>query len=202
MQHQYVATDFPTKFEVPTGAVANAIAAQTLDIAGRAIYRLSTNAAARISSTNLAELSRLTMARDKSLTAKGLMLTRRQFFQGSQGLTLVDTAQPFYEPPQFLKDWIAREKQFFFTAPDPRMMPRGLLFDGLPGLGKSAGAKYVAEQFGIPLYRLDIGTTKNKFVGESEGNLSINLQRLDQEEPCVCMFDNCAPSSVVEVSGA
>ena len=40
MQHQSVAFDFPTKFEVPTGAVANAIAAQTLGIAGRAIYQL------------------------------------------------------------------------------------------------------------------------------------------------------------------
>jgi hypothetical protein len=39
MQHQYVTLDFPTKFEVPTGAVANAIAAQTLGMAGRAIYR-------------------------------------------------------------------------------------------------------------------------------------------------------------------
>ncbi len=40
MQHQNVALDFPTKFEVPTGAVANATAAQTLGMAGRAIYQL------------------------------------------------------------------------------------------------------------------------------------------------------------------
>jgi hypothetical protein len=38
MRHQYVALDFPTKFEVPIGAAANAIAAQTLCMAGRAIY--------------------------------------------------------------------------------------------------------------------------------------------------------------------
>ena len=40
MQHQYVTLDFPTKSEVPPGAVANAIAAQTLGMAGRAIYQL------------------------------------------------------------------------------------------------------------------------------------------------------------------
>lgn len=38
MQHQYVALDFPT--QVPTSAVVHAIAAQTLGMAGRAVYQL------------------------------------------------------------------------------------------------------------------------------------------------------------------
>lgn len=40
MQHQSVALDFPTKPEAPAGAVANAIAAQTLGVAGRSIYEV------------------------------------------------------------------------------------------------------------------------------------------------------------------
>jgi hypothetical protein len=40
MQHQYVALDFPTRREAPTSAAANPIAAQTLGMAGRAIYEI------------------------------------------------------------------------------------------------------------------------------------------------------------------
>ena len=40
-----------------------------------------------------AELCRLTMARDSSLTAKGLMETRKASFQGSKGLTQVDAGR-------------------------------------------------------------------------------------------------------------
>ena len=68
-------------------------------------------------------------------------------------------------------------------------MPRGLLIDGPPGVGKTAASKWLAEQFGVPLYRVDIGGTKNKYVGQSESNMLTNLSRLDHEEPCVALLD-------------
>jgi hypothetical protein len=136
-----------------------------------------------------AELARLTMARDDSLTPSGLVATRKQFFQSSNGLTQVDPSQNFYLPDDDLADFITKEKHFFFNSPDPRLMPRGLLFDGPPGTGKTEGAKYLAKQWGVPLFRLDIGATKNKFVGESEANMQSNLSRLDHEEPCVVLLD-------------
>lgn len=136
-----------------------------------------------------AELARLTMARDKSLTADGIMVTRKSSFQASKGLTQVDTTQEFYEPNPGLKAWVAAEKAFFLTGKDPRLIPRGLLFDGPPGVGKTAGAKWLSNQLGVPLYRVDIGGTKNKYVGESESNMLTNLARLDNEEPCVALLD-------------
>jgi hypothetical protein len=136
-----------------------------------------------------AELARLTMARDQSLTVQGLMVTRKSSFQASSGLTQVDTAQTFYIPPKDLAGWVAAERGFFLTGTDPRLMPRGLLFDGPPGVGKTAGAKWMAEQIGVPLYRVDIGGTKNKYVGQSEANLLVNLGRLDHEEPCIALLD-------------
>ena len=63
------------------------------------------------------------------------------------------------------------------------------MLDGSPGTGKTAGAKFIAQQFGVPLYRMDVGGTKAKWVGESEGNLLINLSRIDQEAPAVCLLD-------------
>jgi hypothetical protein len=136
-----------------------------------------------------AELARLTMARDSSLTVQGLMETRKSSFQASNGLTQVDVNQNFYTPPEQLAAWVAKEKDFFLTGTDPRLIPRGLLFDGPPGVGKTAGAKWMAQQIGVPLYRVDIGGTKNKYVGQSEANLLTNLSRLDHEEPCLALLD-------------
>lgn len=136
-----------------------------------------------------AELARLTMARDASLTVQGLMETRKSSFQASNGLTQVDANQTFYMPPEKLSAWVAKEKSYFLTGTDPRLIPRGLLFDGPPGVGKTAAAKWMAEQIGVPLYRVDIGGTKNKYVGQSEANLLTNLSRLDHEEPCIALLD-------------
>ena len=136
-----------------------------------------------------AELAKLTMARDKSLTANGIVRTRKEYFQAQSGLFLVDPTQPLYIPDPKLEAWAAKEKPFFLSSPDERLMPRGLLFDGKPGTGKTAGAKYIAQQWGVPLYRFDVGSTKNKYVGESENQMRANLTRLDREEPAVVLFD-------------
>ncbi|QXN72658.1 AAA-ATPase [Rhodobacter phage RcZahn] len=136
-----------------------------------------------------AELAKLTMARDQSLTAHGIVQTRKEYFQSQTGLFLVDPAQPLYIPDEKLAKWVQTEKSFFMQPPDTRLMPRGLLFDGPPGTGKTAGAKYIASEWGVPLYRFDVGSTKNKYVGESEGNMRANLARLDREEPCIVLFD-------------
>ena len=136
-----------------------------------------------------AELARLTMARDNSLTSGGLMATRKASFQGQKGLTQVDTKQGFYDPPKELETWLKKEKPFFLTGSDPRLIPRGLLLDGGPGLGKTAASKWMAEQLGVPLFRMDIGGTKSKWVGSSEEALLGNLQRLDLEAPAVVLFD-------------
>lgn len=55
--------------------------------------------------------------------------------------------------------------------------------------GKTLAAKHIASTFGIPLYRLDVGAMKGKYVGESEGNLLAALAQVDQVEPCVVIFD-------------
>jgi SpoVK/Ycf46/Vps4 family AAA+-type ATPase len=135
------------------------------------------------------ELSKLTMVRDSSLTQQGLVETRRTYFQGHQGLTLVETKQEFYEPHPTLAEYITEEKWSFLHEDDHRLVPRGLLFDGPPGVGKTAGARYLAQQWGVPLYRFDVGTTQGHYVGESESNMARNLDRLDYEEPCVVLLD-------------
>ena len=136
-----------------------------------------------------AEACRLTMARDKSLTANGLMLTRKTCFQGGKGLTQVDPEQAYYEPFPELQAWLKAEGEYFLNGTDRRLVPRGILADGPPGVGKTEGAKWLASQLGVPLYRIDIGGVKNKFVGQSEENMLSALSQLDNEQPCVALFD-------------
>ncbi len=64
-----------------------------------------------------------------------------------------------------------------------------MLFDGKPGVGKTEGAKYLAGRFNVPLYRVDMGAIKYKYVGTSEENLQQVLSQLDNQEPCVALFD-------------
>lgn len=136
-----------------------------------------------------AELAQLTMARDHGINSVGLIRSRKEFFQQQQGLTLVDNVQSLYIPNKELEKWAAFEKTFFLSESDPRLIPRGILLDGIPGTGKTAGAKYMSALWGVPLYHVDISAAKTKWVGESESNFSAILTRLDNEEPAIALFD-------------
>ena len=138
---------------------------------------------------DVAEYVRLTMARDHTLGLPGLMETRKSVFRPQKGLEQVDPHQAYYEPPAELESWAQAEKPFFLTNTDPRLVPRGLLLDGQPGTGKTEAARYLANQWGVPLYRLDVGGAKNKYLGESQTNLANALARLDQAQPCVALLD-------------
>ncbi len=137
------------------------------------------------------EIIRLTMARDGyPISAAGIMATRRTIVRPSRGVSIVDTSDAaHYQPSSEFAAWVQQEKHFFLNEPDVRLRPRGLLADGPPGTGKSAGFKWLATQWGVPLYRIDVGTVQNKWVGDSEANFSRALSQLDAEEPCVALFD-------------
>ncbi len=48
-----------------------------------------------------------------------------------------------------------------------------LLLYGPPGTGKTMAAQVVANELGIPLYRVDISQIFSKYIGETEKNLSV-----------------------------
>ena len=137
----------------------------------------------------ITELSLLCMTEHSELTPAALTKTRRAFFTGSQGLTQVSTELDFYQPLQAITDWVTAEKDYFLHGENHRLMPRGLLFDGPPGTGKTEAAKYIAGKLGVPLFRLDLAGSKNKYVGESQANLMASLRRIEDEAPCVVLMD-------------
>jgi hypothetical protein len=137
----------------------------------------------------VSEVARLTMAAHSDLLPSHVMSIRRMLMSRNRGIAQVDTDMDFYLPPANLVKWVEHNSKIFLHCKEQRLIPRGLLFDGPPGCGKTQGAKFIATQLQIPLYILDLGTTMAKYVGESESNLSKNLQQLDQEEPCVVLLD-------------
>jgi ATPase family associated with various cellular activities (AAA) len=46
------------------------------------------------------------------------------------------------------------------------------LFSGESGTGKTLAASYIASQLGIPIYRMDLGSILNKYIGETEKNIT------------------------------
>lgn len=68
-------------------------------------------------------------------------------------------------------------------------IPKGVLIIGMPGCGKSMIAKATANQFGVPLLRLDVSRLMGKYVGESEGNLRLALATAEAAHPCVLWID-------------
>jgi AAA+ superfamily predicted ATPase len=90
-----------------------------------------------------------------------------------------------------LKTWLTSRRQAYSAAARAYGLPapRGALLVGIPGCGKSLTAKAVATAWGVPLLRLDLGSLKSKFVGESEGNLRRALRVVEAIGRCVVWLD-------------
>jgi len=86
-----------------------------------------------------------------------------------------------------LKDWLApRLAAGLDRAVDP---PRGVLLAGVPGCGKSAVARAVAHDAGVPLVLLDPARIYAKYVGESESRFDRALATVAAMAPAVLWID-------------
>lgn len=136
------------------------------------------------------DILRLTQARAGNMLPKEIRKTRMEIAGAIQGLYPADTHYDFYIPDAQLAAWLELNKKFFLTPNvHHKLVPRGLLLDGHPGVGKSMGSKYIANSLGVPLYRLDLATTLDKYIGVSESRIAKILQQVDREEPCVLLLD-------------
>lgn len=90
-----------------------------------------------------------------------------------------------------LREWLDRKHQLMHadlrgTGLRP---PRGVLLVGVPGCGKSLSAKAVAQQWQLPLYRLDMASIHGKYLGESESRMREALETADRVAPCILWID-------------
>lgn len=105
-----------------------------------------------------------------------------------------------------LKQWLREKKRVFFSSDEALAdrdltAPKGILLAGVAGCGKSLSAKMVAREWHLPLYRFDIGSVYDKWVGESEKKMKEALQYMDNVSPCVIWIDEIEKALAVSDSG-
>jgi ATP-dependent 26S proteasome regulatory subunit len=92
---------------------------------------------------------------------------------------------------QNLKQWV-KMRQDAFTEEARRFgipNPKGVLLVGIQGTGKSLSAKTIANEWRLPLLRLDSGRLFGGIVGESESRVRQMIQLVEAIAPCVLWID-------------
>lgn len=105
-----------------------------------------------------------------------------------------------------LKLWLEEKQKVFFASDEALkarglQTPKGILLAGIPGCGKSLTAKMAASAWSLPLFRFDIGSVYDKWVGESEKKMRQALRFLDNVAPCVVWIDEIEKGLAVSDGG-
>ncbi|MBS0155298.1 MAG: AAA family ATPase [Nitrospira sp.] len=97
-----------------------------------------------------------------------------------------------------LKAWL-EQAQVGFT-PEAKSLnltpPRGIMFVGIPGCGKSLAAKAITREWKLPLLHLETGWLFDKFVGESEKNFRNAIEIAESLSPIVLWIDEIEKAMV------
>jgi hypothetical protein len=90
-----------------------------------------------------------------------------------------------------LRQWLDNQKLLLTADLKARKMrpPRGVLLVGVPGCGKSLSAKFIASNWNLPLYRLDLAAIHGQYLGQSENRLKDALASADNAAPCILWID-------------
>lgn len=124
------------------------------------------------------------------LSVDTIRKTKEMLFINQVGITKVDPAAQFFFPVEDeLMHWADQNRDYMFKDVDSRLIPKGLLLHGEAGTGKTEFAKYIAREWGLPLFLLDMNSMLSKWQGEAEQHLNKALATLDNESPCVILFD-------------
>nr|BDA97107.1 photosystem I assembly protein Ycf46 [Cryptomonas borealis] len=67
--------------------------------------------------------------------------------------------------------------------------PRGLFLVGVQGTGKSLTAKVIANEWKLPLLRLDVGKLFGGIIGESELKMRQTIELTETMAPCILWID-------------
>ncbi|HYO83178.1 MAG TPA: AAA family ATPase [Bryobacteraceae bacterium] len=90
-----------------------------------------------------------------------------------------------------LKKWLL-ERQKLFQLRDTlsvELVPKGVLFMGIPGCGKSLCVKAIASHFQLPLYRVDMTEIFSGRHGKPEGAFVQACRMLEDVAPAILWFD-------------
>ncbi len=90
-----------------------------------------------------------------------------------------------------LKEWLdKRGKAFTKDAKDFGLVsPKGVMLLGIPGCGKSLVSKTIANEWELPLLKLDLGNVFASLVGESESRMREALSLAEAISPSILWID-------------
>ena len=126
-------------------------------------------------------------------TLELVLVEKQQLISQTQILEFQSTSITFDDVGGLknLKEWLSNRKESFgekaklYGLP----VPRGLLIAGVQGTGKSLTAKAIANDWKLPLLRLDIGRLFGGIVGESESRVRQMIQISEALAPCILWID-------------
>lgn len=103
-----------------------------------------------------------------------------------------------------LKEWVlSRRPLFTRQAMDSGMpLPKGVLFMGVSGCGKSMAAKVIAQTWNLPLVRLDMNLVLSGAFGAPEYAFDRSLRVAEQIAPLVLWIDEMENSFGYDVGAA
>jgi ATP-dependent 26S proteasome regulatory subunit len=144
------------------------------------IQRVLAKAIAEKEQVNDADIDAVLAEKQQALRQTGIL----EFFTVNESLKNVGGLDN-------LKQWV-RIRRDAFTEEAKRYgipTPKGVLLVGIQGTGKSLSAKTIANEWRLPLLRLDIGRLFGSFVGESESRMRQMIQLAEATAPCVLWID-------------
>ena len=148
---------------------------------------------------------------DESIAADGMRITMDDFLKGLRAVEPTATREistersnvtwqdigglkEIREALASIIDWPARYPDLFASA---RVMPpRGILFSGPSGTGKTLTAKALAGETGLNFISISVPILFSKWLGESEKALHQIFKKAKQSAPCILFFDDIDSLSV------
>lgn len=122
-----------------------------------------------------------------------LVAEKEQIIRKSGYLTFIrpDNSMDSVGGLENLRKWFKRRKDAFGKDAREKKLnaPKGVLLLGVPGTGKSLCAKAVAQEWKMPLLRLDMGSIYSSGVGDSEANMRSVIRVAESMEPCILWID-------------
>lgn len=157
-----------------------------------------TNAFKGLSQYEINNILALAVANHSELSRKDLQYIleqKRQMIMKSGILEMVPVKENISDIGglENLKSWLDKKSKVLRNIKKAQEfgvdIPKGVLIAGMPGCGKSLTAKAAANQFDVPLLRLDMGKLMGKYVGESEENMRRAIALAEAVSPCVLWID-------------
>lgn len=118
---------------------------------------------------------------------------KKQIIQQTQILEFCSTKDKLSDVGglENLKDWLKRRSEALTKKAEKYGLPspKGLMLVGAQGTGKSLTAKAIANDWNLPLLRLDVGKLFGGIIGESESRMRQMINLSEAIAPCILWID-------------